>query len=164
MKSRQSFLHWLFTLCGCSTRIDGQALERSAQPLTPDWEQILSANRVEAEQALRTRYSRDETGNLLTLLQHTIDDKSFYETKDLTRLGIVWGDCLVSKTDTEWVTAEWNGKRMFALNVARTSVLLFPVAMLEKRRDKNEHIDFSDFLNNTIAAIKTAATNSEYQR
>ena len=82
----------------------------------------------------------------------------------MTPLGIVWGDVICREADTEWVTAEWDGTRMFAVNVPKTTVLLFPITMLEKRRDSNEDVDFGLFLKNTREAIEKMKANPEYQR
>lgn len=53
---------------------------------------------------------------------------------------------------------------MLALNVPKTTILLFLAAMLEKRRDRREAVDFQIFLTSTVDSIEQMKTNPEYQR
>ena len=93
-----------------------------------------------------------------------MDDGTFSRTKDMRPLGVVWGDLVCQRVGTEWVTAEWEGTRVFAINVPQSTILLFPIGMLEKRRDRGETVDFPVFLTNMVDAVEKMKKDPEYQR
>jgi hypothetical protein len=139
-------------------------VEKSIRPLTADESCLIGQIREQINTELRLRYSETEDLDGVKLLQHTVHDGSFAGAKIMEPLGIVWGDLIGTESGAEWVTAEWQGRRMLALNVPGTTILLFPIAMLEKRRDRNESVDFRRFLANTADAIEKMKGNPEYQR
>ena len=63
-----------------------------------------------------------------------------------------------------WVTVEYEGERLFAMNYPKTSVVLFPIAMIEKRATREEVIDLPTLVSNTIATVERSIQNPEYQR
>lgn len=162
MLLRIVMLSWLLSLIGCAPQPNGALIERSIQALTPDESRRVAEIRDRTIADLRLQY--DVNDDEIFLLQQLVDDGVFSQTADMMPLGIVWGDAICREAGTEWVTAEWDGTRMLAVNVPKTTVLLFPIAMLEKRRDRNEHVDFRLFLTNTREAIKTMRANPDYQR
>ena len=157
-------LHWLLSLVGCSQQSDGRAVESSIKPLTPAEASLIAKIYDKSVADLRARYSMGKEVDDITLLQHAVDDGSFIQISDMTPLGIVWGEQVCRESEAEWVTAEWDATRIFALNVPNTTILLFPMAMLEKRRDLREAVDFSLFLQNTVEAIAKMRANPEYHR
>ena len=156
-----AIFNWCLSLVGCSPQPAGATLEDSVRPLTTDEQVEFDQIREGIASDLQARYSVTDS---IALLQRVVDDGSFMRTKNMQPLGILWGDLICEKTGAMWVTAEWDGQRLPAVNVPRTSVFLFPVAMLEKRRDGNETVDFAAFLENTVDAIETRKDNSEYRR
>lgn len=157
-------LSWFLSLTGCSQPPDGRAIETSIQPLTYVESRLVAVTREKTVADLRTRYSIANNVVGVTVLQHLIEDGSFVQTTDMMPLGIFWGELICRESDAEWVTAEWDGTRMFALNVPNTTILLFPIAMLEKRRDQHETVDFQMFLTNTVEAITKMKADPAYQR
>ena len=145
---------WLLTLLGCTPHPDGLSIERSIRPLTADEESLLATIRAHEITELRARYSLKDSADDLALLQRVMDDGTFSRTKDMQPLGVVWGDLVCRKVGTKWITAEWEGTRMLAINVPHSTILLFPIGMLEERRDRGETVDFPLFLTNTVDAVK----------
>lgn len=164
MVSRVVMLSWLLSLIGCSPHPDGRAIEDSIKPLTSDESRLIADMRGSTVADLRTRYSIAKDVDSVTLLQRVIQDGSFAQATDMMPLGIVWGELVCRESGAEWVTAEWDGTRMFALNVPNTTIILFPIAMLEKRRDREETVDFPLFLTNTVDAMAKMKADPEYQR
>jgi len=164
MLLRVVMLSCLLSLIGCSEQPDGRAIEDSIQPLTSDESRLVADTREKTVADLQMRYSVAKDVDNVAILQRLIDDGTFVQTTDMMPLGIVWGELICRESGTEWVTAEWDGRRMFALNVPDTTILLFPIAMLEKRRDRQETVDFQLFLTNTVDAIAKMKPDPEYQR
>lgn len=157
-------LSWPLMLLGCTLQQDGDSIEQSIRPLTADEDAILATIRAHEIAELRAGYSLKDSADDLSLLQHVIDDGTFSRTEDMRTLGIVWGDLVCRNVGAEWVTAEWEGTRMFAINVPHSTILMFPMGMLEKRRDRRETVDFRLFLTNTVDAIGQMKKDPEYQR
>ncbi len=164
MVSRVVMLSWLLSLIGCSQPPDGRAIENSIRPLTSVESRLVADMRETTVADLRTRYSIANDVDSVTVLQHLIEDGSFVQTTDMMPLGIVWGELICRESRAEWVTADLDGTRMFALNVPNSTILLFPIAMLEKRRDRDETVDFQMFLTNTVDAITMMKADPAYQR
>lgn len=143
---------------------DGRRLEQSARPLTSEEAAEFDRIRQGPLAELFRRYSLASPEQGLLLLQHTVADGSFHATEDLRPLGILWGDLIRGATGMEWGTAEWQGERLPMLQVPRTTVLVFPIAMLEKRRDRREPVDFVLFLDSTVATMADMRRKPEYQR
>jgi len=93
-----------------------------------------------------------------------VQDGSFFQFNEMHLLGVVWGDRLRDATELAWITAEWDGHRLWALRVPKTTVILFPIAMLRKRRDQREQVSFRLFHENTVSAIKKMKDDPQYCR
>jgi hypothetical protein len=164
MVQRVVMFGWLLSLVGCSTQQDGRSIENSIRPLTAEETQFISRVRDREIADLRAHYSLSVGNDDVELLQQTVRDGSFSKQRDMQVLGIAWGDVICRESGAQWVTAEWKGTRMLALNVPKTTILLFPIGMLEKRRDRNEAVEFRLFLKNTADAITQMKSDPEYKR
>lgn len=143
---------------------DGRVLEQSARSLTPEEAAEFDRIRQGPLAELFRRYSLSDPAEGLLLLQRTVDDGSFHKMRDLRPLGILWGDLICRETGMEWGTVDWHGEHVPMVNVPKTTVQAFPIAMLEKRRDQRERVEFSLFLSKMVASISEMRQQPGYQR
>lgn len=139
-------------------------IEDSFQEMTADELSELARLRHVEVPAWRNRFSPQTPCDDLDLLDCMIQDGSFFQCNQMQVLGVVWGDRLRATTELEWITAEWDGVRLWALRVPKTTVIVFPIAMLQKRRDRREQVSFRMFHEDTIAAIEKMKADPEYHR
>jgi len=149
---------------GGSPQPDARRIMESEKPLSLEQAAEFDALRRGAIAELLRQYSVPDAAEGLALLQATIRDGTFHETQDMRPLGILWGDLLAQAIGAHWVTVEWEGVRLPALNIPRTSVFAFPIANLEKRRDRKEHVDFPFFFANMIEELRRMSQSPEYRR
>jgi hypothetical protein len=133
--------------------------------------QLTVSERLEVDHAsaaaldsLRRSFAEGSTENDLDLLQKWFDDGGFAKTRDLTNFGFAWGNIIAQEIGANWVVAEFEGTEYFGLNVPMTTITVAPIAMLEKRQDRDDRIDFREFLSNTVDAVRKMEENPEYQR
>ena len=148
----------LLSLIGCApSNRDGRSIEKSMRPLTLEEEAYLETQRriftQEVSHEVRARYEDALAGK-----GHASS------TDDLTAIGVMFGDLVAKRSPMTWVTVEYEGERLFAMNYPKTSVVLFPIAMIEKRATREEVIDLPTLVSNTIATVERSIQNPEYQR
>lgn len=82
------------------------------------------------------------------------------DTLKLQCLGITFGDALAQHIGLTWVAVEDEYGRDPALQLAGTSVLVFPMTSISKRVERGEAVDVYDLFNATCDTILTTARDS----
>jgi len=162
----------LFLLClfqaGCSDpEPTGDDVVNSFQELTAD-EQV----RLEAARDKYTKLPSKEQkiGNpaefktSMEEIQKDFDKQRNRKEYDTFPLGVGFGDAIAGKGGMIWGTIVWERKREFVLKVPSFSILIFPIAMIQKRIDDGKNIDFQDLFEETMKTIEEMKRNPEYQR
>lgn len=149
---------FLLSLIGCAPSSNtGRSIEESVRQLTPDDESYLNAKR-----AVFSRDSPDDVGDRFK--NALLGKGNMSSADDLEAIGVVFGDLIAKDSRMTWVTVEFEGERMFAMTYPKTSVVLFPIVMIDKRARKGEVIDLPTLVSDTIATVERSIQNPEYQR
>ena len=82
------------------------------------------------------------------------------DTLKLQCLGITFGDALAQHMGLTWVTVEDEYGRNPALQLAGSSVLVFPMTSISKRVERGEIVDVYDLFNAACKTIRTTARDS----
>lgn len=85
------------------------------------------------------------------------------ETVKLQSLGIALGDALAQELSLEWVTVEDEYGRDPALRVPGTTVLLFPLTMISKRIEHDEHVDVDELFLGACETARSMTAEPRYQ-
>jgi hypothetical protein len=106
-----------------------------------------------------------EVQEKLRLVQAILDagwiDKS--DRLKLQCLGITLGDALVQELGMEWVIVTDEHGRDPAIRVPGTTVLLFPLTMISKRRERGDAVNVQELFEKTISAARDISRNPEYR-
>lgn len=100
-------------------------------------------NLASAELGRRCNGDKD---NDLQILQLLLDRKLVRanQTRELQAMGIVMGDLLAANLDMHWVIYEDNLGRSRALRYRQTKEYLFPVTMISRRQEADNHTPVRD--------------------
>jgi hypothetical protein len=105
----------------------------------------------------------------LGLLRALVERRVFQsrQTYELQCMGIVLGDALVQHCGVEWRTVEDKYGRDPCVQIAGSSVVLFPLTMISKRVEKGQAVDVFDLFNHTgakIQELRYVADRESYKR
>ncbi|WP_146580020.1 DUF3806 domain-containing protein [Neorhodopirellula pilleata] len=149
---------FLLSLVGCApSNKAGGSIEDSIRQLTSEDESYLNTKRAV--------FTRDSPDDVRARFKNALLGKGNMSlADDLEAIGVVFGDLIANDSPMTWVTVEFEGERMFAMTYPKTSVVLFPIAMIDKRARKGEVIDLPTLVSDTIATVERSIQNPEYQR
>jgi hypothetical protein len=82
------------------------------------------------------------------------------DTLKLQCLGIAFGDALAQELGLGWVAVEDDYGRDPALQLAGTSVLVFPMTAISRRIEDGETVDVFELFEGSCAAIRDTATKA----
>lgn len=82
-----------------------------------------------------------------------------YEQKDFEALGIILGDTYVQDMGFHWVAVIDELGKDYAVRYDETSILIFPIAMIEKRIRRGEVIDIFDLYNGVANEAEILISN-----
>jgi len=123
-------------------------MNQKIEPLNPE-----DIARVEAQRKWVREHFSPETEHTYELLDKklqlldTIIKNRWIEPSETVKwqsLGITLGDVFVQKRGFNWVAVEDEYGRDPALQLPRTSILLFPLTMISKRIEREEEVDIYD--------------------
>jgi hypothetical protein len=133
-------------------------MEQTVTPLSAADQARLAAQRAVCEaylgdDASRANYATPagKVGLLRALLAHGVFRPD--QTYELQCLGVVLGDAFVQELGLQWVMVTDEAGRDPAVQVPRTTVLLFPLTMLAKRVERGETVDVFDLFNGVAAQV-----------
>lgn len=75
------------------------------------------------------------------------------DTAELQALGVVFGDVLAEVADLAWVTHSDQHGSEPALVVEGTDITVFPLTIISKRIERDEHVDPIELLGRVISAV-----------
>lgn len=148
---------------------EGDELEENIRPVTEADRNRISAQVNTVLAMLHPKYGDVQlchTEDDLRLLQRLQEDGVLQagEEKTLEAVGIVFGQILAARTSLRWVTLEWQGERVLALNYPNTTVIVFPGSMIAKRINRGERVEFTSFFASVVAQVEQMKDDPEYQR
>ena len=82
------------------------------------------------------------------------------DTLKLQCLGIAFGDALAQHIGLTWVAVEDQYGRDPALQLANTSVLIFPMTMISKRVERGETVDVLELFNAIWSDVRSSLGES----
>lgn len=162
------FVGSVLACLGCSSPSpDGKQIEDSIRGLTDAESDTLDVQRNKLIRLLNDRYGDvDARGpdDRLQLLQRLHDDGGMSKLADVHSVGTIFGDAIADQSQLKWVTVDWEGTRIFALNFPKSTILIFPESMIEKRLARNEKIHFANLVRDTVQQVEELKRAPEYQR
>jgi hypothetical protein len=101
------------------------------------------------------RHTYESIDGKLNLLQTILDNEwvCANETLKLQCLGISLGDALVQELAMEWRAVEDEYGRDPALQMAGTTILLFPQTMISKRIEAGQSVDIREMFQSLCARV-----------
>jgi hypothetical protein len=128
-------------------REGGNEMVQSICPATPADRDRIAAQVTAVLEMLRSRYGDVQlrhTEDDLQLLQRLSDEGALRAGRDqeLEAVGFVFGEVLAASTPLGWITVEWQGQRSLGLQYPDTTVIVFPGAMIAKRVNRAERVEF----------------------
>lgn len=101
----------------------------------------------------------------LSLLQRLLDDQLVRsnQTRELQAMGVVMGDLLSTELGLHWVIYEDQIGRSRALRYKDTDNYLFPVTMISRRREGDNHARVADIYQKAVDAITPAIPKLPFQ-
>ncbi len=144
----------------------GMEFIQSIRPATQgELDQIL-AQSAAVLTMLRLRYGDVQLRNTeddLLLLQRLHDDGGLQAGKDaeLEAVGIAFGEILAARMPLQWITVEWQGERLRALQHQETGVFVYPGSMIAKRVNRADTIDFRSLFFSTLALVEQMNNDPE---
>jgi hypothetical protein len=139
------------TLALVPTLISTLSLRKDKSPLTAMEIVQLDRQRKVVSKILREShdlYLLPKIRSDLATLQHLVDDKGFsiHQKHEWSCIGVAFGDVLANELGLDWVThCDEHGAEP-ALNLANTSITVFPRTMILKRVEKGERVDLAFLL------------------
>lgn len=136
----------------------GDGILESIRPVTKEEEQRISSAVATVGKMLQSRIEDARlagTREDLRLLQRLQDEGALQEGREmeLEAVGIVFGRVLAAELQLQWITVEWDGERVLALNYPNTTVMVFPDSMIAKRVDRGDQIDFEPLYHAIVGQI-----------
>jgi len=103
--------------------------------------------------------------NDLELLQLLLDRRLVHndDTRELQAMGIVMGDLLATELDLHWVIYEDAVGRSRALRYRDSEEYLFPVTMISRRREADNHTPVAAIYDKAYAIMATAKPPLPFQ-
>jgi hypothetical protein len=148
---------------------EGKKVEETIQPATAADRARISDHGAAVLKLLRARYGdvqlHQNVGDL-KLLQRLSDDGDLRPGQEalLESVGIVFGQVLAGETPLQWITVEWQGKRILALQYPNTTVIVFPGSMVSKRVERGERVEFTSFFRSVVSQVERMKDDPEYKR
>jgi Domain of unknown function (DUF3806) len=99
----------------------------------------------------------------LRLLQQLHDDGGLQDGKDveLEAVGIAFGEILAARAPFQWITVEWQGERLRALQYRESGVFVYPGSMIAKRVNRAETVNFRSLYFSTLALVEQMNNDRE---
>jgi hypothetical protein len=158
------FLLAVCVLVGCSRNDSPEKkvanqLEQKITALTDDDQKRLRDQRAVVERYLGNEDSKQKyktaagkLGTIRAILQGDVFKRN--QTYELQCLGIVLGDAFVQEMGMEWIMVEDDEGRTPAVQVPKTSIILYPMTMISKRIERGEKIDVFELFNGVAAQVE----------
>jgi hypothetical protein len=148
---------------------EGDEVERSIRPAMQADRDRIAAHVAAVLAMLRSRYGQAQlrqTEDDLLLLQRLHDDGGLPAGREpeLEAAGVVFGEVLAARTPPRWVTVEWQGRPELGLHYPATAFVVFPGAMIAKRVNRGERVEFEALFRATAAQVEQMKDDPEYKR
>ncbi len=145
----------------------GIGTDFSVLPLTREDEVSLQAQRAVIEQYLTDaeRKNYESVDGKLELIRRLLE-KGMFSSQDvweLQCLGVILGDAIAMNPDMAWVAFEDEYGRDAALQLADTSIVLFPITMISKRIERGEEVDVHVLYEVVLEEVGRVLASGEYQ-
>ncbi|HUG66484.1 MAG TPA: DUF3806 domain-containing protein [Pirellulaceae bacterium] len=91
-------------------------------------------------------------GTIRAILQGDVFKRE--QTYELQCLGIVLGDALVQEMGMEWIMVEDEYGRDPAIQMPKTTIILYPMTMISKRIERGENVDVFELFNSVAVQVE----------
>lgn len=138
--------------------------EQTILPLSTEDRQQLSQQRLVAEKFLdgdEAHQQYQTPAGKLGLIQAILDHKVFAADQawELQCLGVVLGDAFVQHLGMEWMAVDDEDGHSPAVQMPKTSIILFPVTMIHRRIMEGQDVNVFGLFNNAVEQVNDLVQN-----